>query len=593
MDIEVMQNEKKNKYSYIDLIAIIILFLYPLRHVNQGVDLMDAGYSLGNYRFMDTMNETWKIATYLSNALGAFFMKLPGGNTWVGMNVYTGLLLSFMAIASYFVTLHIFETNTIKKLLILIAELVALSLCWAPTTILYHYLGYYFITITAILLYFAIVKDKITYFIISGVLLGLSVIARMPNVTYAALILPVWYGVGLQNKEKAFQKIGRTTLYCLLGYAIGFVPMIGYISARYGIMSYPDMIRGLFAMTDTATDYKPTSMLTAIFDEYIEYSVWLLLFAAYLFAGYFFYKINKNTGAYYKVKNIMLKIQKPSKILYVSGGVVMIRFCYGRGMFGFDYQRSFSFYKWATVYLLLVIIVCIYYLASKKRANEYKIWAALLLTLIFITPLGSNNGLYPIINNLFIIAPVSVYLIWNIIEPKWHNFAVKYMVLLMTICFGVQSILFGIHFHFHDYMEETSVILNIENTVSTKNLHTSVDKSTSLAELGGYLDQNGLKNRQVLLYNNIPAIAYIFDMQPAIYTTWIDLDSNPKSRLEADLQRIDPAQTVVICSTAEVPEDKLSTACKEKYAFIQAWMEENAYECTFENAGYRVYCPAE
>ena len=36
------------------------------------------------------------------------------------------------------------------------------------------------------------------------------------------------------------------------------------------------------------------SIRPKMFDEYIEYSVWFLLFAAYLLVGYFFYKIIKN-----------------------------------------------------------------------------------------------------------------------------------------------------------------------------------------------------------------------------------------------------------------------------------------------------------
>ena len=56
---------KKNKiYGFLQSwIPVLILLLYPLRKVNTGIDLMDGGYSLGNYRFFETMNQTWKLAT--------------------------------------------------------------------------------------------------------------------------------------------------------------------------------------------------------------------------------------------------------------------------------------------------------------------------------------------------------------------------------------------------------------------------------------------------------------------------------------------------------------------------------------------------
>lgn len=593
MNPDTQQKQDKKKISYFDVFAILCLLVYPLRHVNQGVDLMDAGYSLGNYRFIDSMNEMWKIATYLSNLLGAAFMQLPGGDTWLGMNVYTGLLVSFMAIGSFWSVTHIFEMSQSKKVLVFLSEIVAISLCWSPTTVLYHYLGYYFITTAAILLYFAIIHEKIILYIIAGILLGLSVIARMPNITYMAMVLPVWYGITLQNKEKSeaksFQTVMKYTLCCIFGYVIGLIPLLGVISIKYGIMAYPNMIQGLFAITDTATDYKPTSMVTTMFGEYIAYSGWFILFGIYFLVGYLFYKINKNTGAYYKVKSILLKIQEPFKIIYVAGGIVLIRFCYGRGMFGFDYQSFFAFYKWVTIYLLFAILLSVYIIISNKWGKKQKIWAAFLLTIIFVTPLGSNNGLYPIMNNLFIITPVTTCLIWDIVKPKWHNFALKYMVLLLSFCVVIQSCLFGFYFRFHDYTEKTSVIETVKNTVSTKNMRTSVDKAQKLSELGGYLEQSELKNKQVLLYNNIPAIAYIFDLQPAIFTTWIDLDSNTIDRLKADMQKMDTSNTIVICSTQMIYEDRISSSCKEKYKLIEEWMREHAYECTFENEDYCVY----
>ena len=66
-------NMKQNKiYGFLQKwIPVLILLLYPLRKVNTGIDLMDGGYSLGNYRFFTTMNQVWKLATYLANVLGA------------------------------------------------------------------------------------------------------------------------------------------------------------------------------------------------------------------------------------------------------------------------------------------------------------------------------------------------------------------------------------------------------------------------------------------------------------------------------------------------------------------------------------------
>ena len=104
------------------------------------------------------------------------------------------------------------------------------------------------------------------------------------------------------------------------------------------------------------------------------------------------------------------------KLIYAAGLLVLLRFCYGRGMFDFDYTAYFSMYKWAVVYLLMVLALCIWSLISKKVSGEQKLWAVCLLVKIWITPLGSNNGLYPIINNLFLTAPVSLLMLFDFFQ---------------------------------------------------------------------------------------------------------------------------------------------------------------------------------
>lgn len=45
----------------------LILFLFPLMKINQGIDLTDTGYSLGNYRFFGQMDGVWMLLTFLAN----------------------------------------------------------------------------------------------------------------------------------------------------------------------------------------------------------------------------------------------------------------------------------------------------------------------------------------------------------------------------------------------------------------------------------------------------------------------------------------------------------------------------------------------
>ena len=62
----------------------ILLFLYPLLWMNQGIDVSDPMYSLTNFRFFPQMEGSWALATYLANVTGWLLMKLPFGGHAAG-----------------------------------------------------------------------------------------------------------------------------------------------------------------------------------------------------------------------------------------------------------------------------------------------------------------------------------------------------------------------------------------------------------------------------------------------------------------------------------------------------------------------------
>lgn len=579
--------ENKIKIKFED-IASLILLLYPLRKIAWGIDIMDAGYALGNYQNFEVMDQTWKLATYYANLFGRFLQWLPIGDTWIGMNIYTGILIGIAAAGTFRYLCQ--SWGSVKdfpvKHVLFIAELVALSLCWAPSVLLYHYGGYLFMTVTVLLLVRAIKRDKGWQFFIAGVILGSCVFVRMPNITYMAFILPVWYGAYLYWDKQWLEKGLRQTGYCIAGYMAGIVPPLLMIIVKYGWTAYPDMMKGLFGMTDTATDYKPTSMITAMLGDYGRYSIWLLLFVLYFIAGVILFNIKR--GVWETVK----------KVLYCAGMLVLIRFCYGRGMFDFSYNTYFSMYKWITVYLLCVILLCIYLLVDKKAKREHKLWAGFLLTIIFITPLGSNNNLYPIMNNLFLAAPVSVYLLFQTAKPYYSFFPVKGMLLFLCTCVSVQSILFGCCFVFHETAQtgQEWVKADIPGTSKLRGMYTLGDKNAQLAELGQYLAENELLNKKVLLYGNIPAISYLFDLEPAIYTTWIDLASNPIDRMDLTIQNQEFPVVIVSQSAGGYLEKVLTGGESEQYLWenekqraIGTFLMEGQYQCVFKNQGYYVF----
>ena len=145
--------------NILENIFVVVLAFYPLRHINWGLDLWDTGYNYANFQYMGTdhMDPMWLFSTYLANVVGHFLSCLPNARTLWGMNLYTGLLVSLLALAGFF-----FSTRVLKMpvWVAFLGEFLAVSLCWCPTALLYNYLTYVLVLICLILLYHGLTKEK-------------------------------------------------------------------------------------------------------------------------------------------------------------------------------------------------------------------------------------------------------------------------------------------------------------------------------------------------------------------------------------------------------------------------------------------------
>ena len=166
----------------------VLLVVYSLLLVNQGITVTDTGYNYGNFVNFDSLDSMWKFSTYLANATGVFFTHLPGGQTMLGLNLYTGLVKALIALVIYFVCVRVFD---IRREIAFLAELMALGYCWCPTALLYNYITYLLFTLGAMFLCVAVKKENDFWYIPAGVCLGLDVMVRLPNLAEMALILAV------------------------------------------------------------------------------------------------------------------------------------------------------------------------------------------------------------------------------------------------------------------------------------------------------------------------------------------------------------------------------------------------------------------
>lgn len=576
--------------SITDILFPIALAVFALMNINKGITVTDTGYNYGNFVFVSSLDNMWKFSTYLANVIGSFFTNLPFGSTMIGLNFYTGLIKLGGALLSYFCCIKICK---MRKETVFLAECMVLGFCWCPTALIYNYMTYFLFTLSAMLIYIAFEKEKSRYFVLAGISLGLNFMVRLPNVVEVCLIFAVWAG-GVFYKKK-FGKIVKDTIFCMCGYLGAVGSVLLYIGLRYGIKSYVDGILALFEMSANATSYSTSAMIISVIQNYLRYSKWILLLGGMMIGGIVLFKMFENRWLGFKKALMALAV-----ILYVA-------LAYVRGMYTFDYRNYTSMFFFGVMFLVISLAVCGYTILFTKMERRWKLLAAIVIVIILITPIGSNNQLYSPINNLFLVSPIVFSLIGYlpydkkrvIIKDKINVFFTPVKIILVGICIitCIQGICFGANFVFRDGVDGAARIYSIENNSVLKGMKTTEENARNLQELNDYVRKEIANNEKVLLYGNVPALAFYFSMEPAISTAWPDLDSFSYEKFKTDLGNIesDVAPVVIVDSTTQEMllksyyDTRTATQAEKKIMEMQRFLKENNYMISFRNNAFVVY----
>lgn len=653
--------------NLLENLFIVILVFYPLRHISWGIDFWDTGYNYANFQYMGTqhMDSMWLFATYLANVTGNLLTRLPNADTLMGMNLYTGLFASALALTGYF-----FCTRKLKmpRGIVFVGEMIALSLCWCPTAVLYNYLTYLLFLFSAIFLYYGLTGEKKGCLICAGILLGANVLVRFSNLPEAAMIVAVWaydFIIWLEKRggravsgtreggnpgtssaagpeEGFWKRTLRHTLWCLAGYAGALVVLLNYIHIRYGISEYIAGIRRLFAMTENASDYKALSMIRGSLDRYVENLYWVGRLGVIVLGGMVLFALAGRLEAILgkchgkaAVASTAISAGNPEwrsggmagfihvgvRILWIGVSVATLWWLYTRKFCSLFFYSYDPIYRPGTIFMMLAMLIGVVRIFQRECPREEKLISGMLILILLLTSIGSNNGVYPSMNNLFLAAPYTMWESWRFLvhvrDRKTKNgwclssFPVKgILTAFLALClfqFGG----FGIHFTFAEGTGIQDADTVIENNNVLKNIKMNPERAKWLEELSAYINENTMQGKEVILYGGIPALSYYLQM-PSAFNPWSDLDSYSAEVMEAALAQIKGNVTekgeerpVIILEnlyaldveggskaleTFGVPEDKRRKMEEDrKWKMLTTFMDDLGYEQGFRNEKFAVY----
>lgn len=737
----------QRRSNLLENLFIVILAFYPLRHIGQGIDLWDTGYNYTNFQYtgMEHMGSMWMFSTYLANIAGNWLTKLPNAGSLRGMNLYTGLFVSVLALTGYF-----FCTRKLKmpRGIVFVGEMAAISLCWCPTALLYNYLTYVLFLGSFILLYLGLTKEKKGFLAAAGVLLGTNVLVRFSNLPEMAMIVAVWaYDIIVWLEVRKDRRPGRTgsagqrtesagyrmegeehrtngagnrtegaecctnsvgyctegaerrtnsagyrtegaerctnsaghrmetsfwkrvlghTLWCVLGYAGSLAVLLNYIHIRYGIDAYFEAIARLFAMTDTAVDYKPSAMILGIVGRYVEHLYWVARMGIILLGGMVLFAVagwleellrrkkdNRDSRASgedvkdrevyhaHDEKTAPENVGKPARTWVINGpnekaarflhigtrllwaavSVAMIVWLYVREYCSFLFYSYDSIIRPGTMFLMLAMLIAAIRIFHKDSPREEKLLSGMVVLVILLTSIGSNNGVMPSMNNLFVAAPYTLWESWRFLRNAGDK-KLKYGLVMSS--FPAKGILtaflalclfqfggFGAQFVFAEGTGIQDANVFVGNNAVLKNVKMNPEKAQWMTELSDYVNENELQGKEVILYGYIPALSYYLQMPPA-FSAWPDLDSYHLEVMEEALAELEGMITekgaekpVIILEhnyalykeesdgeTSLFPlseEKRQKLEGEAKWKLLMEFMDRMGYEQTFRNVKFGLY----
>lgn len=630
---------KLNSRSVLEMVFLVVLVLYPLRHINWGIDLWDTGYSYANFQYMglEHMDPMWLFSTYLANVVGHWISRLPFAGSLIGMNFYTGLLPGGLAVAGY---LFCTRKLGIPAGITFVGELTALGLCWCPTAVLYNYLTFVFLLACVILLYAGLTQGKNRFLFLAGLCLGCNVLVRFSNLPEAVLIVVVWaYGIieWLEAGRKVKGAGKRTfyrTLWCMGGYLSALALLLGYLHFRYGIDAYVSGIGRLFAMTDKATDYKATSMVTNLIFQYVQNLYWVVRIGVIAAAGLILFGAVKaldsyldrktDTGAWAAGKKTWAVLKILSRVCWGMVCLMMLLWLYVRGFCAAEYTNYGAILKPGILFLMLTLGICLVRIFHKNSSKEEKLISGLLFILTLITSIGSNNHVYPSLNNLFLGAPYTLWQCYRFLRDGKDGklfklplcvFPLKGILSAFLILVLVQSFLFGMRFGFAEGTGLQDVSVQVENNEILKGVKMSPERAAWMEEISAYAIEANLAGKEVILYGWIPSLSYYLQM-PSAFNPWSGLASYSQSTMEESMNevradmKVDASYRPVVllekdyvlyleALSDETGRDTLLKQVGEKkwnemeqdgkWQLIVEFLEEYGYEQTFRNEKFGIW----
>jgi len=499
---------KMSSKNYNWLMALVIIFPYLL--IFQGLDVTDIGFWLTNYQqiFIEPSSIQLLFSCWLSNVIGGIWIRMVGGLGLFGVKLGGAIVVSITCYLSYLIL-----KDYIKKEFLLIGLLLTEMIAFSGTSIILNYnnLPALFFTLAAYFFIKAILKEQYILFLFSGFLIGLNIFIRFSNILGILLVVVIFF-YGYLKKIKISIQI-RRSLYFFLGWCASIIMVIIIMKILGHYELYLNSLSGLFKMGTSSDSHHSGIMLIK------------LLIRDHLFVLQYFFIALVGTIAISKIFH-KIKLNKYFKyIIFFIFALLISSFLY-KG------HRYFIYIIMGMLYLSLLINI----FNLPKIDVNLKMISLTALLILFITPLGSKNGISNARFGMWLALPISIALLMQIMEIQndlnfttdsnkfFGRFKINKQemlfakIIILIFCFTFM-LMFSFRYTYSDTANRLTMHYSIKHP-KLRMVYTTKERAKVVGELLDEIPKYVQAGDYLLCYEHIPMVHFLTETRPYLYNSW-------------------------------------------------------------------------
>lgn len=534
-------------------VFFLLLFLYQLIFIFQGIDFLDEGFTATFYQqfFNDPASVEYNFMFWLSGLIGGYFVHFFPDAGLLGLR-FLSILFTTSTILVVYNLLKPYLNKTNLKIGLL---LVTMCVCHNPKIFHYNFLSILLYSATASLLFQGLKKDKWWLFLLSGVMVGLDVFSRLPSLVNLGLIVAIGY-YGFINKTPA-KKIIVQALGFFAGFCIAVVGIVLLIKAMGQLDTVINAFRLVTQMgqSDGETAYSLPKLIFQSLNSYNDaffftlYILALIIIAA-VAPAYLREKFNFKNWAVKVIKYFSLLL---AFLIMLKGLEILMRFYTGLTLITFVlilFSKTSKEIK--TLMLIGTYITLTYALGSSAgifTAGVHIFWISIPIAIDYILKIkdfnyrfsiSTNNGGLP--NNYSVVQ-----------EQQFHFRPIKKYIIAISITGCIYHQWF---YPLHDESSRLGMFTSIDNKY-VKGIFTTKERVAATNELLKESAKYIKPGDYVLAFHSFPIFHYMTNTKPYTRNSmpWYYVSSAFKQQLYKAVDETKILPVVIVQKIKTTPND--------------------------------------